>query len=579
MSWPRTSTCVTVLLLALLLNSSAQQQDSSGTVPTFSSNSELVLVPVHVMDHWGRPLHGLKQEAFQLKSDGNPQHIAFFEEVQQPPLPAVAQVATVSAPAAAPTASSVKFSNAPVAESAQNALILAIDTVNTPLLLQSWTRQQVIGYLRSHPATQPIAIVAISPSGLRQIHQFSTDTTSLIESVQKMHSGFTRRDSQEMLVEKMDRNGRIGSYTSLVNQQEELRASNAVLNVGAGSLTLHSFEELALAYSGIPGRKTVLWLTSGFPLMEEVADGPSMIGHSAVNTGTLPYSSGHHQVNQLLPEFQRAFTALNKSNVIIYPVDVNGLPLEDMWDVSSPAGLYVHPELSHFSGPLPDTTAADRDGMKELARRTGGKPCTAGNNLQNCLDQALAESSDYYLLGFYVSQQQRKVGWHKLKVSLDVDHGEVRARSTYFLRALGSAPEQEQRDDLRSAINAVVEYTGVIFSIELGKRNSSSQTPIPFKISVPATSLLLQPGQERLSFDVIAIPLSADGKPLNNESRVVKLDMNPEVSQRALLKGWNLIDSVQGKSTIAAVKVIIRDNENGRIGSVVFSLTPLQTGG
>ncbi len=140
---------------------------------------------------------------------------------------------------------------------------------------------------------------------------------------------------------------------------------------------------------------------------------------------------------------------MNKANVTVYPVDVNGLPLEQMWDASEPAGLYVHPELTHLSGELlPDHQGENRDGMKELAHRTGGKTCTAGNNLTVCLDQALTESSDYYLLGFYVSQQQRKAGWHKLKVSVSADHGEVRSRNTYFLRVLGPPHEQERQEDL-----------------------------------------------------------------------------------------------------------------------------------
>lgn len=53
---------------------------------------------------------------------------------------------------------------------------------------------------------------------------------------------------------------------------------------------------------------------------------------------------------------------------------------------------------------------------------------------------------------------------------------------------------------------------------------------------------------------------AAEGAPVNGESRVVKLDMNPAVSQKALLKGWNLIDSVPSKGSIAAVKFVVRDN-------------------
>jgi len=370
----------------------------------------------------------------------------------------------------------------------------------------------------------------------------------------------------------MDRTGRIGSYADLVNQVQENQASAASANLGSGMLTLRTFEQLAWAYSGIPGRKTVLWLTTGFPLMPEVPDGPAMIGRGPARSGLA--STGQHRSGELLPEFQRAFTAMTKANVMVYPVDVAGLPLEHMWDISQPAGLYIHPELTHMSGyQLPDMSAEGRDGMKEMASRTGGKSCTAGNNLKLCLDQALSESTDYYLLGFYLSQQQRKAGWHKLKVTVNADHGEVRSRNTYFLRALGTPPEREQEEDLRSAILAPVDYTGILFTVEPGTQAVSPGAPISFKVSVPASSILLQPGEPKLSFEVIAIPLSSKGAPVFTQSRIVKLDMTPEIAQKALMKGWSLVNSIPGNSAIVAVKVVVRDDTTGRIGTVMFPVT------
>ena len=461
----------------------------------------------------------------------------------------------------------------------QQLLIIAIDTVNTPILLQSWARNQTIKYLQANPPKQPVAIVAITPDGLREVHEFTADTATLVESLKQMRINFSRHDSQEALIPHIDSSGRIETYASYVNALTERQADEVGRNFNAGLITLQAFEQLAWAYSGVPGSKTVLWLTSGFPIVQEVPTGPAMIGHGAGHTGNVPFSTGRQLNGELLPEFQRAFTSLNKSNVIVYPMDVRGLPMDNMWDPSQPAALFVHPELSHLSPALPDTDAADTDGMKELSRRTGGKTCTTGNTVKSCMDQALAESNDYYLLGFYVSQQSRKAGWHKLKVTVNADHGEVRARSSYFLRAKGAPLQQEQEEDLRSAIHAGVEYTGIVFSVERGVRKASSTDPVFFKISVPSTSILLLPGQEKLSFDVMSIPLSSKGVPVSGKSRVVKLEMTPETAQKALTKGWNLIDSVDPKDPVSAVKVVIRDNNTGRIGSVVFPLMPAPEGG
>jgi hypothetical protein len=260
-------------------------------------------------------------------------------------------------------------------------------------------------------------------------------------------------------------------------------------------------------------------------------------------------------------------------------MDVAGLSTDDMWDVSQPSGLYIHPERGLvWPGSQLPSGLSDNDGMKELSHRTGGKACTAGNSLKFCMDQAMAESSDYYLLGFYVSQSQRKVGWHKLKVNVGFDYGEVRARNTYYLRPLGEPQQQEQENDLRSAISAAVEYTGISFSVEPGTRTNNATAPVTFKVSVPANSILMLPGQQKLSFDVIAIPLSKNGRPIGEQSRIVKLDMPPDIAQTALVKGWNLVNSVPADPALAAVKIVIRDNNTGRIGSIIFPVSTAAAG-
>jgi VWFA-related protein len=568
-----------IAYLACSLPLSAQAQLSRQADTTFTSNSELVLVPVQVMDRFGRPLHGLKKEDFVLKSDGDPQRISLFEEMQTAPVAAAAAKTPAPPPllaapgpasAAATTSTAGKFSNLQAKSTPTELFIVAIDTINTPLLLQSWARDQVVNYLKGRALRQPIEIVALTPDGLRQIHEFSTDSAALINSLTKLRGRLSSQDAQERLLSRMDAFGRVDSYAGLVAQQQQIQADEAARRTDSGSATLRAFEEMAWAYSGIPGRKTVLWLTCGFPIIQMVPSAPGLFSRAGG-----PYSATLQANNDLLPAFQRSFTALNKANVMVYPVDVNGLPMDSMWDVTQPSALIIHPELSHLGpSPMVDISAQNRDGMGELAHRTGGKTCTAGNNLNSCLEQALAESSDYYLLGFYVSQQHRKLGWRKLKVSVNVDHGEVRSRSSYYLRSLGIPPQREQEQDLRSAIGAGVNYTGVLFTVVPGIRSNQPKDPISFKVSVPPSSVLLLPGQQKLSFDVIAIPLSNRGTPVGKQSRIVKLDMTPEISQKALVSGWNVIDFVGPDPSVAAVKVVIRDNGTGRIGSVTFPVTP-----
>ncbi len=228
-------------------------QDSTQAETTFTSNSELVLVPVQVLDHYGRPLHGLKQSDFVLNSDGKPQRIGLFEEILTP-LEAPPKTPLILMPAsdAPPATTPGKFSNLHANAVPQQLFIVAIDNLNTPLQLQSWAREQLIRYLRRNPPRQPMEIVAFTAAGLLQVHEFTTDSAALIESVRKMRGTLSASDLQEPLISGMDHNGKIDSYASLVNAVRDRDYMAQSRQINSSALTLRSFEQLAWAYSGIP---------------------------------------------------------------------------------------------------------------------------------------------------------------------------------------------------------------------------------------------------------------------------------------------------------------------------------------
>lgn len=209
---------ISVLFLTLALPALAAPQNSPDSATIFTSNSELVLVPVQVLDHYGRPLHGLKQDDFVVKSDGKPQRIGLFEEMQTPPVPATKPpLILLSAADSTPAPLPEKFTNLRRDALPQQLFIVVIDNVNTPIRLQSWAREQLVKYLQNSSPRQPMEVVAITPTGLRRVHEFTTDTAALIDSIRKMHSSLGPQDSPEPLLSRMDPYGRIDSYASLVN--------------------------------------------------------------------------------------------------------------------------------------------------------------------------------------------------------------------------------------------------------------------------------------------------------------------------------------------------------------------------
>ena len=72
-----TSICLAVLSAVAVV----AQQTGGEALATFSSSTELVLVPTIVTDKSGTHIQGLKKEAFELSQDGKVQSLSVFEEV------------------------------------------------------------------------------------------------------------------------------------------------------------------------------------------------------------------------------------------------------------------------------------------------------------------------------------------------------------------------------------------------------------------------------------------------------------------------------------------------------------------
>ena len=568
-----------ILAISLPFSAPVAAQDESRPDTTFSSNSELVLVPVQVLDHMGQPLRGLKQENFALLSDDKTQRIGPFQEIENY---STGQRSGDLLRVSAPSFSSPNvYSNVPDSGLPTQSVILAIDLLNTSQYIQQWTKQQAIAYLRAKPAQIPTAVVTMTSDGLRQFQGFTTNTETLIAAVQRIQrrsDGPVDFAGAPALHLAFTGPGTYASAMADIQSAYERDFRSAWNSVFA---SLRSFDEMAWAYAGVPGRKTVLWFSSGFPVMEMYADPPPLFGKAGPPIAT-PSTSKHHFGKHLMPEFQNTFTALNRANVVIYPVDVTGLPEDRQWDVWNVLFGYSVGCRNFGYGLHRDTGCAqfgsgwlDSIGLKEVAGATGGKDCTAGHQIAHCVDQATAESADYYLLGFYIPRDKRVAGWHELRVNVNVEHGEVRTRAGYTLDS-GTSPALERGREMDRAINAAVEYTGIAFKVEPGIRTAGSNAPIAFKVSVPASSIVMSPGEDKLSFDVIAVALTDRGNPLHDSARIVTLEIPPPRMQTALARGWNLLDTVPGSNRIAAVKILVRDNVNGKIGSVVI---PVPGGG
>ena len=165
--------CVGSLISVALLAAAASAQQPGTAAPSFKAQADVVLVPVIVRDGSGAPVSGLQKADFTVLESGKPQGLSVFEEVRTK---ASAQPARVAEGV---------FTNTYAGDSdPQRVTIIALDTVNTPFPDQAYARHQILKFLsRNLDAHQPIALVAITTNGVHMLHDFTTDSASLIAAL------------------------------------------------------------------------------------------------------------------------------------------------------------------------------------------------------------------------------------------------------------------------------------------------------------------------------------------------------------------------------------------------------------
>ncbi len=554
----RTAPALLVLIFFCSNLLTAQQPSPDADAGTISATTELVLVPAQVKGHDGKPLLGLKQEDFILRSDGKPQPIRVFEETLRP--------ASATRVTHSPAATADLIYNVPDGGMPDQILIIALDLVNTAFLDQTRAKRELLKYLAEQVPNQHFALVAITKDGLVQIHNFSSDPATLVQALQRIQTSTEKDVIEEPLLDSITATSQfatpcrpVDEYQSMLAAFNESQIYGAFAQKMAVRATLTSLMQIAQAYAGVPGRKSVIWLTGGMPTLIYDAFAGGVKGNSVLNADP-----------ELLTDYQRAFAALNNANIAIYGVDLKGLKLDRSYQatgVNQAIATRATAATIYGPGKMIQPSDYNDDAIKVVSSATGGKSCTANAGVKDCIDQAVADSSSYYMLGFYVPEQERKAGWHKLEVKLASERGSVRSRTSYYLAPSTAPSEKEVNRTLRDAVNARIGYTGLAFAVQREAANSKTPAPPGMRIFVPARSVLLTPGHPQLSYDIVSVPLTEKGEPAA-DLRVVHLNLTEEQTRSALSKGWSYLDQPDGAAT-RPVKYVLRDNGTGRIGSVV----------
>jgi VWFA-related protein len=561
----------TLLFLGVLTSPFSAAAAEQPAVATFKGQSNLVLVPAVVHDKTCAHIPNLTRADFALAADGEKRAIAVFEEVR-PGDDRIRRAQTRPD----------EFTNMVNGQLQPNRLtVIALDTVTTPELRQTTAREQLLKALaKSIKGDSMVALLLITTSGVRVVQDFTTDPQILVQALRNVVGSepiarpMTTKTDADQQIPKFD-TSKVES-PSLKNVQLEIarfylgeleRRAAALERKVAAMNDLDVLEQIAQALSGVPGRKSLIWVGEAFPFTltgEAVGQNPPDL-RSTGGVLQAPPSVNGQQFRMMLPLYERVWKSLNDANVAIYAIDMRGLTT-DM--VPASEEYMVANERTRQRWLQWDT----QDTFRIFADVTGGRAYTNTNDFERAYRESMDDAAAYYLLGYYIDRKKDKVGWHDLNVKVSRMGAEVRARNGFFLRRTEDKSASEKELDV--ALRSPMDYTGLpLMGRWQGESGSGAKRKVAFTLMLPVgMGLIDETAENHLDLEFFVRAQAPDGTTVAHLGQEMEGRLTNAVAEKAKQEGIRYENTLELPPGRYTVRFVVRDKLSGRIGSVTGTL-------
>jgi VWFA-related protein len=498
--------------------------------------TRLVQLNVIALDKSGNPITDLKKEDFSLKDEGKDQDIAAFSLESR----AVKKTALLTPPPGQRV-----FANRPKVE-VTGLTVMLFDGLNTKTEDQIRAKQQLIAALSQLGPQERVSLYALG-TDLRLLHDFTTDTSSLLKILQKhgarinLEVGDANPDASDTGDDQFDQ------FVDAANQ-----AYSDYVNVNRAQATLAALEAIAKRVGPIPGRKNLVWISGGFPFS---------IGFDA------PMKPGDTRDRRSFSdEAEKAAKVLNDAQLAVYPVDARGLRTGGL-AASSPARANPRNPGANNGSIGPDR---EYDTMETMAERTGGKAFHNSNDLTRAMLLAVNDAHVTYSLGFYPKNAVWDGKFHKLKLKVDRPGVQVRYRAGYFAFERQSEAPAPVPQTLDEAMVAPSMITGLALTMGLAAETGGYTGTVA--VDPRDLKLTQKDGKWTGSLDVQVVQgRAADRKP-GIKTTHLELNLSEATYQEAMQRGFQIQTRMQMQPGMDEVRIGVRDANSGAIGTLYLTV-------
>ncbi len=549
-------------------------------------STELVQTDVMVFDKSGKFVEGLGPEQFELKVDGRPQQIAFFERVRAGTVDEDAQIAAARGGAAG----GARKGGAALPLDRGRTVIFFVDDLHLSAGSTSNIRKTLLRFIEDEIGQNDEAAVVSASGQVGFLQQLTDNKAVLRAAAERVNTRpYLVRDGQSPLmteahavaIERADT--QVLDYfveqtmrenpmlrREMAEQMVQNRARVIVQQARAiARNTLASLESVVRGYASLPGRKIVFFISDGFI----VDDGDST----------------------LRDRMRVISDAAARAGVVIYSLDAMGLRTgrEDASERGGfdPAGQLARADMGEMS--------AMQAPLYQLAAETGGRAIVNTNALGRVVSGALKETSVYYLLAWRPEATAGGAApkYRRIEVSV-AGRPELRVmvRRGFFSAAPGGEEARaagkkksdggregaggEQRKageqkvspaarDLLEALRAPLPRASLPTSLAVGYvLGEKAASVLTVSVELEREALTFGQGEKpRAEFDVLGAVLDDRGKNVAQFGQSFGVTLNPAqpVTEQHIVYSFTL--ALQ--PGLYQVRAATRDSGSGRTGSAM----------
>ena len=384
------------------------------------STTRLVQVEVVVRDASGHPVPGLKKGDFEILEDKKPQPIQFFADYRREK-PAVAELPPGM------------VSNRPeVTGPRRGVTVILVDSLNTGWAARARAYENLIKFLKGADPGDRVALYTLGHQ-FKVFHDFTGDARALLKRIEAMGNPTLAAIGDETPLDQIiPEAAALSKWAG--NQQDMIGL------VARATATLDTLTAIANHLGSTPGWKSLIWISSGFPLqtgMDRIASTTEWRG-----TGPPRARSAPSRPNSIAPS-RPCPTPTSPCTPSTRPV-------------SGVAGVRCRGARPGSGQPWQETNSM----LRQMARRTVGKAYTDINDILGSLKDVTEGAQSSYTLAYYAPNPRDDGEYRRIQVRVKKRGLNVSHREGYFALAADEIrqtdPDQAMlataRDPLDSAV-------------------------------------------------------------------------------------------------------------------------------